>query len=55
MQDVELDKMDAFRTGLIDYIRKNDEALYGRIEETRLLSDEDRQRIIELSKAYKES
>ena len=55
MQDVELDQMDAFRTGLIDYIRKNDEALYGRIEETRLLSDEDRQRIIELSKAYKES
>ena len=55
MQDVELDKMDAFRTGLIDYIRKNDEALYGRIEETRLLSDEDRQRIIELSRAYKES
>ena len=55
MQDVELDKMDAFRTGLIDYIRKNDEALYGRIEETRLLSDEDRQRIIELSRAYTES
>ena len=55
MQDVELDKMEAFRTGLIDYIRKNDEALYGRIEETRLLSDEDRQRIIELSRAYKES
>lgn len=55
MQDVELDQMDAFRTGLIDYIRKNDEALYGRIEETKLLSDEDRQRIIELSKAYKES
>ena len=55
MQDVELDQMDAFRTELIDYIRKNDEALYGRIEETRLLSDEDRQRIIELSKAYKES
>ena len=52
LQDMKAEQIDAFKEGLISYVREADEELCKRIGETGLLSDEDSSRIIELSGRY---
>lgn len=52
MQDVPLEKMDAFRTGLLAYVEENAMDLCQRIDRTGLLPQEDREEIVRLARAY---
>ena len=52
MQTVPLARMDDFRTGLLTYIETQDQALCRRIDESGQMSDEDRERILKLSKGF---
>ena len=52
MQDVPLEKMDAFRAGLLAYVEENAMDLCQRIDRTGLLPQEDREEIIRLARAY---
>ncbi len=52
MQDVPLEKMDAFRAGLLADLEENGADLCRRIDLTGLLSPEDREEILSLARAY---
>ena len=52
MQTVPLAKMDGFRTQLLSYVETQDQALCRRIDESGQMSDEDRERILKLSKGF---
>jgi len=52
MQDVPLEEMDRFRAGLLSYIEENGSDLCQRIDRTGKLPSEDREEIVELSRAY---
>ena len=55
MEDLELKDMDDFRKVLLSYVRQQDGELCLRIETERQLSDDDRERILELSRACRDS
>ena len=52
MQTVPLAEMDGFRTQLLSYVETQDQALCRRIDESGQMSDEDRERILKLSKGF---
>ena len=52
MQDVPLEQMDAFRTGLLDYVEEAAADLCRRIDQSGRLSDDDRAEIMALARAY---
>ena len=52
MQDISLNEMDAFRTGLLDYLESTAGDLCQRIDRTGLLSQEDREEIVALSRKF---
>ena len=52
MQDVPLDKMDQFRTGLLAAVEGEGADLCARIDQTGKLSEDDREEILDLARAY---
>ena len=52
MQDISLNEMDTFRTGLLDYLESTAGDLCQRIDRTGLLSQEDREEIVALSRKF---
>ena len=52
MQDVPLERMEAFRTGLLAYVEKASPDLCRRIDMTGLLTPEDREEILDLSRKF---
>ena len=52
MQDVPLDQMDRFRAGLLDCVEGEGADLCARIDQTGKLSEDDREEILDLARAY---
>ena len=52
MQDVPLEQMEAFRTGLLAYVEKASPDLCRRIDMAGLLTPEDREEILDLSRKF---
>ena len=52
MQDIPLEQMEAFRTGLLAYVEKESPDLCRRIDMTGLLTPEDREEILDLSRKF---
>ena len=52
MQDVPLDRMDQFRTGLLAHLEEEAPDLCARIDQTGTLSQDDREEILDLSREY---
>ncbi|MBQ9165770.1 MAG: hypothetical protein IJX71_02410, partial [Oscillospiraceae bacterium] len=52
MQDVSLEKIDAFRQDLLAYVKKQAPDLCRRLEQTGQMSDDERQNILNLSRDF---
>ena len=52
MQDIPLEKIDAFRQGLLTYAKEQAPDLCRRLEQTGQMSDDDRQNILKLSRGF---
>ena len=52
MQDVPLNRMDQFRTGLLAHLEEEAPDLCARIDQTGTLSQDDREEILDLSREY---